>query len=49
MDRRKIVIVGAGSAMFTQSLVADLIVSKKSWTLRLVDVKSPTPWRQPRA
>jgi alpha-galactosidase len=38
MDRRKIVIVGAGSAMFTQGLVADMIVSGQPWQLGLVDV-----------
>lgn len=38
MERRKIVIVGAGSAMFTQGLVADLILTGKPWTLGLVDV-----------
>ncbi|MBI2942033.1 MAG: hypothetical protein HYY04_16505 [Chloroflexi bacterium] len=38
MDRRKIVLVGAGSAMFTQGLVADLIVSGKPWSLGLVDI-----------
>lgn len=34
----KIVLIGAGSAMFTQGLVADLIVSKRPWHLKLVDV-----------
>ena len=38
MDRKKIVIIGAGSAMFTQGLVADLIVSGGAWTLGLVDI-----------
>lgn len=38
MDRRKIVIIGAGSAMFTQGLVADLILSQRPWTLGLVDI-----------
>jgi alpha-galactosidase len=34
----KIVIIGAGSAMFTQGLVADLIQSGKPWKLGLVDI-----------
>ncbi len=38
MDRRKIVIIGAGSAMFTQGLVADLILTQEPWTLGLVDI-----------
>ncbi len=38
MNRRKIVIIGAGSAMFTQGLVADLILSKAPWQLGLVDI-----------
>ncbi len=38
MERRKIVLIGAGSAMFTQGLVADLILSGKPWRLGLVDV-----------
>ncbi len=38
MDRRKIVLIGAGSAMFTQGLVADLILSGKPWRLGLVDI-----------
>ncbi|MGQ9686861.1 MAG: family 4 glycosyl hydrolase, partial [Thiobacillaceae bacterium] len=38
MDRKKIVIIGAGSAMFTQGLVADLIVTGGAWTLGLVDI-----------
>ena len=38
MAEKKIVIVGAGSAMFTQGLVADLITSKKPWRLGLVDI-----------
>ncbi|MFC1959810.1 hypothetical protein ACFLYO_03780 [Chloroflexota bacterium] len=38
--RKKMVIIGAGSAMFTQGLVADLIQSpdQQSWTLGLVDI-----------
>ncbi|MHB9031574.1 MAG: family 4 glycosyl hydrolase [Anaerolineae bacterium] len=35
---RKIVLIGAGSAMFTQGLVADLILSGKEWQLALVDI-----------
>ncbi len=38
MERRKIVIIGAGSAMFTQGLVADLIHSQRPWRLGLVDI-----------
>ncbi|MDI7275840.1 MAG: hypothetical protein QME94_07665 [Anaerolineae bacterium] len=39
MDRRKIVIIGAGSAMFTQGLLADLILSGQPWRLGLVDIE----------
>jgi alpha-galactosidase len=38
MNRRKIVLIGAGSAMFTQGLVADLILTGKPWRLGLVDI-----------
>jgi alpha-galactosidase len=38
MQRRKIVIIGAGSAMFTQGLVADLILSGDPWKLGLADI-----------
>lgn len=38
MNRRKIVLIGAGSASFSQGLVADLIVTGKPWQLGLVDV-----------
>lgn len=40
MSRRKIVIIGAGSAMFTQGLVADLILAPElgPWALGLVDI-----------
>lgn len=38
MQRKKLVIIGAGSAMFTQGLVADLIISGRPWHLGLVDV-----------
>lgn len=38
MDRKSIVIIGAGSAMFTQGLVADLILSGRPWKLGLVDI-----------
>ncbi len=35
---KTIVLIGAGSAAFTQGLLADLVLSKKPWHLRLVDV-----------
>ena len=38
MERRKIVLIGAGSAMFTQGLAADLIASGQPWLLGLVDI-----------
>jgi alpha-galactosidase len=38
MKRRKIVLVGAGSASFTQGLVADLILSQRPWQVGLVDI-----------
>ena len=38
MERRKIVIIGAGSAMFTQGLLADLILSGRPWKVGLVDI-----------
>ncbi len=38
MRKKKIVIIGAGSAMFTQGLVADLIAAGKPWLLGLVDI-----------
>ncbi|MBX3013144.1 MAG: hypothetical protein KF832_16620 [Caldilineaceae bacterium] len=38
MKRRKIVLIGAGSASFSQGLVADLIVTGKPWQLGLVDL-----------
>ena len=38
MTRRKIVLIGAGSAMFTQGLVADLILTGQPWSLALVDI-----------
>ncbi len=38
MNRRTIVLIGAGSAMFTQGLVADLILSGQPWHLALVDI-----------
>ena len=34
--RRKIVLIGAGSAVFTRGLVADLILSGQSWDLGLM-------------
>jgi alpha-galactosidase len=38
MARQRIVLIGAGSAMFTQGLVADLILSQQPWDIRLVDI-----------
>jgi alpha-galactosidase len=38
MTRQKIVLIGAGSAMFTQGLVADLILTGQPWRLGLVDI-----------
>ena len=40
MNRRKIVLIGAGSAIFTQGLVADLIHSPElgPYELGLVDI-----------
>jgi alpha-galactosidase len=38
MERQKIVLIGAGSAMFTQGLVADLVATGCSWTLGVVDI-----------
>lgn len=38
MKRQKLVIIGAGSAMFTQGLAADLIQSGRPWRLGLVDI-----------
>ncbi len=35
---RKIVIIGAGSAVFTQGLVADMILIGGEWDLHLVDI-----------
>jgi alpha-galactosidase len=37
-NKKKLVLIGAGSAMFTQGLVADVILAGKDWDLRLVDV-----------
>ncbi len=36
--KRKIVIIGAGSAVFTQGLVADMILIGGEWDIHLVDV-----------
>jgi alpha-galactosidase len=36
--KKKLVLIGAGSAMFTQGLVADLVLSGGSWELGLVDI-----------
>jgi alpha-galactosidase len=42
MEVRKIVLIGAGSAVFTQGLVADMILStahdQAGWDVHLVDV-----------
>lgn len=38
MTHRKLVLIGAGSAMFTQGLVADLILTGQPWQLGLVDI-----------
>ncbi len=38
MQRRQIVIIGAGSAQFIQGLFADLIRSQRPWHLGLVDI-----------
>jgi len=38
MDQTKVVLIGAGSAMFTRGLVMEMIQSKRSWKLGLVDI-----------
>jgi alpha-galactosidase len=38
MTARKIVLIGAGSASFTQGLVADMILTGDEWDVHLVDV-----------
>lgn len=38
MTEKKLAIIGAGSAMFTQGLVADLILAGGAWNLALVDI-----------
>jgi alpha-galactosidase len=38
MRRRSIVLIGAGSAVFTRGLVADLILEGSPWDVRLVDI-----------
>lgn len=38
MPPRKLTLIGAGSAMFTQGLVADMILSGQPWQLGLVDI-----------
>lgn len=38
MGAQKIVLIGAGSAMFTRGLVADLILTGKPWHVGLVDI-----------
>ena len=37
-DRKALVLIGAGSAMFTRGLVQDMIADGGEWELRLVDV-----------
>ncbi len=37
MARKTVVLIGAGSAVFTRGLVADLILDGQPWDLRLVD------------
>ena len=38
MDRKKIVLIGAGSSAFSEGLMADLILSGQTWDLGLVDI-----------
>lgn len=38
MTARKIVLIGAGSASFTQGLVADMILTGDPWDIHLVDI-----------
>jgi len=38
MSRRSIVLIGAGSAVFTRGLVADIILEGSPWDVRLVDI-----------
>src|SRR5689334_5010629 len=38
MTARKIVLIGAGSASFTQGLVADMILTGDTWDIHLVDI-----------
>lgn len=44
MSRRKVVLIGAGSTVFTQRLVADIILAKEEdqWELALVDIDAVT-------
>ena len=37
-DGRKIVLIGAGSAVFTRGLLADLIIEGSAWDVALVDI-----------
>ena len=37
-ERKKVVLIGAGSAMFTRGLLADLIVDGGAWDIALVDI-----------
>lgn len=38
MPARKVVLIGAGSASFTQGLVADMILTGEPWEIHLVDI-----------
>jgi alpha-galactosidase len=40
MTARKIVLIGAGSASFTQGLVADMILTGEPWDIHLVDINA---------
>ncbi len=44
MNRRKIVLIGAGSTVFTQRLVADIILAgeEEAWAIALVDIDPVT-------
>ena len=37
-ERSKVVLIGAGSAVFTRGLLADLIVDGGAWDIALVDI-----------
>ena len=40
MRKRTLVLIGAGSAVFTRGLVADLILEGSEWDVRLVDISA---------